>query len=207
MRKILLLAVASSTLAVVGTAAAVKPAAVTISLSRSTVVYGGTVKLSGVISTHQSGANVRVLSRAYGAPTFAELASVNTTTNGAWTYTASPVILTRYQAQFGDATSRSVTVRVRPKIVLELKSRTARRGTFMVTANGVRPFTGKYVLVQRLTSNGPMTVKHVKLGVDSMATFTTRLPKRHARVRVVMPASQAAPGYIAGYSNVWSSSA
>jgi hypothetical protein len=148
-----------------------------------------------------------VLSRAYGAPTFSEVASVDTTAHGAWNYTASPVILTRYQAQFGDATSRVVTVKVRPKIVLGLKTRTARRGTFMVTVNAARPFTGKYVLVQRLTLSGPVTVKHVRLAADSSATFSMRLPRRHARVRVVMPTSQTAPGYIAGYSNVWKSSA
>jgi hypothetical protein len=206
MRKILLLAVAFSTLAVVGTAAAKKPVAVSISASKSVVVYGGTVKLSGVVATHQAGAQVRVMERAYGASTFAPVAPVNTTTGGAWSYTASPVILTRYQAQVGSATSRVVTVKVRPKIVLELQSRTARRGTFTVTANGARPFTGKYVLIQRLTTSGPTTLKHVKLAAGSSATFTIRLPKRHARIRVVMPTSQAAPGYIAGYSNVWSSS-
>ncbi len=205
MRKIVLLAVACSTLAVVGTAAAVKPVAVSISLSRSTVVYGGTVKLSGVVSSHQTGTKVRVLTRAYGASTFSEIASVDTTTGGAWSYTASPVILTRYQAQVASATSRVVTVKVRPKIVLELKSRTARRGTFMVTVNGDRSFTGKNVLVQRLTSSGPTTLKHIKLGTDSSATFSIRLPQRRARVRVVMSTSQAAPGYIAGYSNIWSS--
>src|SRR2546430_8518527 len=206
MRKLLLLAVASSTLAIVGTAAAVKPVAVPICVSGSAVDYGGIVKLSGVRATHQVGAKVHVLSRAYGATSFSELASVDTTTGGAWSYTATPAILTRYQAQFGSATSRAVIVKVRPKIVLELKSRTARRGTFMVTANGVRPFTGKYALIQRLTSSGPTTLKHVRLGAGSSATFTIRLPKRRVRVRAVMPTSQAAPGYIAGYSNVWSSS-
>jgi hypothetical protein len=205
MRKILLLAVACSTLAVVGTAAAVKPVAVSISLSRSTVVYGGTVKVSGVVSSHQAGTKVRVLARASGASTFSEIASVDTTTGGAWSYTASPVILTRYQAQVANVMSRVVTVKVRPKIVLELMSRTARRGTFKVTVNGDRSFTGKYVLVQRLTSSGPTTLKHVKLGADSSATFSIRLPQRRTRVRVVMSTSQAAPGYIAGYSNVWSS--
>jgi hypothetical protein len=206
MRKILLLAVACSTLAVVGTAAAVKPVAVSISASKSIVIYGGTVKLSGVVSSHQTGTKVRVLERAYGAPAFSEIASVDTTTGGAWSYTASPAILTRYQAQVASATSRVVIVKVRPKIVLELKSRTARRGTFMVTVNGARSFTGKNVLVQRLTSSGPTTLKHVKLGADSSATFSIRLPQRRTRVRVVMSTSQAAPGYIAGYSNVWRSS-
>jgi hypothetical protein len=206
MRKILLLAVACSTLAVVGTAAAVKPTAVTISLSKSTVVFGGTVKLSGVVNSHQAGTKVRVMARAYGASSFSEIASVDTTTGGAWSYTASPVILTRYQAQVASVMSRIVTVKVRPKIVLELQSRTARRGTFIVTVNGARSFAGKYVLVQRLTASGPTTVKHVRLGAGSAATFSIRLPQRRARVRVVMSSSQAAPGYIAGYSNVWRSS-
>jgi hypothetical protein len=205
MRKILLLAVACSTLAVVGTAAAVKPTAVTISLSKSTVVYGGTVKLSGVVNSHQAGTKVRVMARAYGASSFSEIASVDTTTGGAWSYVASPAILTRYQAQVANVLSRIVIVKVRPKIELALKSRTARRGTFMVTVNGARPFTGKYVLVQRLTASGPATLKRVKLGADSSATFSIRLPQRRARVRVVMSTAQAAPGYIVGYSNVWSS--
>jgi hypothetical protein len=46
----------------------------------------------------------------------------------------------------------------------------------------------------------------VKLAAHSSATFTIRLPSHGARVRVVMSTSQAAPGYIAGYSNVWRSS-
>lgn len=206
MRKMLLLAAACSTLALVGTAGATKPAAVTISLSRSTVVYGGTVKLSGAVSNHKSGETVNVLGRAYGVPAFSALDSVTTVSGGAWTYTASPTIRTRYEAKWGNALSRVVVVRVRPKIELSLDSRTARRGTFTVDVNGQRSFQGKWVLVQRLTANGPTPIKHVKLGAGSDATFTIRLPQRRSRVRVVMPASQAAPGYLAGYSNVWSSS-
>jgi hypothetical protein len=205
MRKMLLLAAACSTLALVGTAGATKPAAVTISLSRATIVYGGSVKLSGAVSNHKSGESVKVLARAYGESAFSELATVNTA-SGHWTYTASPTIRTRYEAQWGNALSRVVVVRVRPKIELSLDSRTTRRGTFTVGVHGQRSFQGKWVLVQRLTSNGPIPLKHVKLGAGSAATFTIRLPKRRARVRVVMPTSQTAPGYIAGYSNVWSSS-
>src|SRR5438093_9353230 len=100
MRKLLLLAVAASTLAVVGTAAAVKPG-VSITASKSTVVYGGTVKLSGVVASHQAGTEVRVLERAYGATTFSQVASVNTTTGGEWSYTASAALLSRYEAPVG----------------------------------------------------------------------------------------------------------
>ena len=99
-----------------------------------------------------------------------------------------------------------MTVKVRPQIVLSLVSRTARRGTFSVQVNGARSFAGKHVLVQRLGSGGAQTVKHVALDSSSSATFSIRLPQRRARVRAVLPSSQAAPGYLAGYSNVWKSS-
>jgi hypothetical protein len=102
--------------------------------------------------------------------------------------------------------SKPVTVKVRPRIHLALSSRTATRGTFSVEVNGNRPFSGKYVLVQRLTRTGPATVKRAVLDASSSATFTIRLPRHRGRVRVVMPSSQAAPGYIAGVSNVWKSS-
>ena len=127
-------------------------------------------------------------------------------TGGAWSDQASPQIKTSYEAQWGTATSASITVKVRPQIVLSLVNRTARRGTFSVQVNGAHSFAGKHVLVQRLGSNGAVTVKHVALNSSSSATFTIRLPKHRARVRVVMPVSQAAPGYLAGYSNVWKSS-
>jgi hypothetical protein len=206
MRRILLLAAALTAFALAGIASAAKPAAVTISLARPAVVYGGSVKLSGTVSNHQAGELVTVLGRQYGATTFTQLNVVTTTAKGAWSYLASPVIQTSYEARWGAATSRMVEVKVRPRIRLSLQSRTATRGTFSVVVEGNRPFTGKRVLVQRLTTTGPVTIKSVKLDAASSATFTLRLPKHNARVRVVMSSSQAAPGYIGGYSNVWKSS-
>jgi len=205
MRKILLLAAALSAFAVVGIAAAAKPPGVTIAAARPIVVYGGSVKLSGAVSNHQSGEHVLVLGRAYGT-TFSQVAAADTTTGGKWSYVASPQVETSYQASWNAVFSQPVTVKVRPRITLALSSRTARRGTFTVEVSGNRSFSGKYVLVQRLTRSGPATVKHVTIAAGSSATFTLRLPRHHARVRVVMPSSQAAPGYIAGYSNVWKSS-
>lgn len=206
MRRILLLAAALTTLALVGIASAAKPAVVTISLARPTVVYGGSVKLSGTVSNHQAGQVVTVLGRQHGTTGFIQLSVVTTTAKGAWSYVASPVIQTSYEARWGAATSRMVDVKVRPRIRLSLQSRAANRGTFSVVVDGNRPFTGKRVLVQRLTTTGAVTVKSVKLDAASSATFSLRLPKHNARVRVVMSSSQAAPGYIGGYSNVWKSS-
>jgi hypothetical protein len=206
MRRILLLAAALTTFALVGIASAAKPAVVTISLARPTVVYGGSVKLSGTVSNHQAGELVTVLGRQSGTTAFTQVNVATTTAKGAWSYMASPVIQTSYQARWGATTSRMVDVKVRPRIRLSLQSRTANRGTFSVVVDGNRPFTGKRVLIQRLTTTGAVTVKSVKLDAASSATFTLRLPKHNARVRVVMSSSQAAPGYIGGYSNVWKSS-
>jgi hypothetical protein len=149
---------------------------------------------------------VIVLGQQYGTSTFTQVDVVTTTAKGAWTYTASPQIQTSYQARWDAVTSHIVDVKVRPRIKLSLLSRTATRGTFSVAVSGNRPFAGKRVLIERLTTSGPATVKTAKLDAASSATFTIRLPRRSARVRAVMSSSQAAPGYIAGYSNVWTSS-
>jgi hypothetical protein len=205
MRRVLLLAAALAAFTVVGIAAAGKPANVSISAARPAVVYGSSVKLSGTVSSHQAGEHVLVLGRPF-QTTFTQVSAVDTAAKGAWVYVASPQIETSYKAAWNATMSRAVTIKVRPRIRLALSSRTARRGTFTVEADADRAFSGKYVLVQRLTPSGARTVKHVTLDTSSSATFTIRLPRHRARVRVVMPSSQAAPGYIAGYSNVWKSS-
>src|SRR5919201_1799895 len=185
MRKILVFAAAVATLVGAGATAAVKPASVTISLSRPSVVYGASVKLSGLISSHQANQKVTVLAEPFGTASFAEVATLDTAKGGAWSYSASPLIQTRYKAQW-KATSRVVTVNVRPRIALTLQSRTSSKGTFSVKVSGNRSFAGKYVLVQRLSSSGASTVRHVVLGAGSSATFSVRLPS-NARLRAVMP--------------------
>jgi hypothetical protein len=206
MRRILLLGAILTAFALVGTASAGKPATVKISLARPAVVYGGSVKLSGTVSNHQAGEFVIVQGRPYGMAAFSQADMVTTAAKGTWGYMASPAIQTSYQARWNAVTSGIVTVKVRPKITLALESRNATRGTFSVEAEGNRPFTGKRVLIQRVTARGPTTVKSIRLAANSSATFTIRLPRHSARVRVVMSTSQTAPGYIAGYSNVWRSS-
>jgi hypothetical protein len=66
------------------------------------------------------------------------------------------------------------------------------------TASG----TSSFVLVQRLTSAGVATVNKVTLDANSSATFRVRLHRGNNRLRVVMPASQSAPGYLSGMSKV-----
>ena len=200
MRKSLafLAAVATATVVVAGATAA-KPA-VTISASRPTVVYGGSVALSGKVSTNAAGESVQVMADAYPATTFSALSPISTTAGGNWTDTVTPTVQTSYQAHWKGATSRTVTVKVRPMISLTLVS--LANGTFSTKVTAARPFTGKFVNVQRLTSFGAVTMKKVKLDSSSSATFHVRLHPGRNRLRVVMPTAQAAPGYVIGTSKV-----
>jgi hypothetical protein len=182
-------------------AAMAAPPAVTISLSRPTAVYGGSVTLSGKISDNKAGQSVQVMAEAYPATSFTALDSpVTTTSGGHWTEVVKPTIQTSYQATWKNATSSTVTVNVRPLISLTLVNLASR--TFSTKVTGARSFTGKSVNVQRLTSTGALTVKKVVLDANSSAAFHVRLHVGRNRLRVVMPASQAAPGYISGASNV-----
>jgi len=199
MRKTVLLLALLGALVSAAVSAAVPAPSVTIRASRPVVVYGQGVTLSGAISSHEASQTVTLLSEPSGKTVFANLATATTTAHGIWSSVDKPTIQTDYQASWNGTTSSTVTVKVRPLIVL--KSNTT-KGSFSVTVTGNRPFTGKYVLVERLTSSGAVILKHVTLDASSSATFSVRLHHGRLRLRAVMPTSQAVPGYIAGMSNV-----
>jgi hypothetical protein len=202
MRRIMASALAAAAaLLVVSTATAASPNSVTISLSRPSVVYGGTVTLSGKVSGAKSGEDVEVLAVPFGQTSFASLTTVQSTSGGHWSTAVKPTIETIYEAKWKGQLSSTVRVKVRPGIALGLKSVSGAIGTFSTTATAARSFAGKFVLVQRLVSRGATTLKKVTLDSNSSATFHVRLHGR-SRLRVVMPTSQAAPGYITGFSNI-----
>ncbi len=201
MRKTLVVFAALATILGGAVAAAAAPRqSVTISLSRPSVVYGGSVMLSGKVSNHKTGETVDVLAEAFGASSFSSLGTVSTTTGGKWTDVVKPTIETAYRATWMGVTSSTVTVKVRPLITLTLINLATGRFSTKVTA--ARSFAGKFVLVQRLSSTGVVTLKKVRLDAGSSATFRVRLHHGRSRLRVVMPTSQTAPGYITGKSKV-----
>jgi hypothetical protein len=180
-------------------AATAAPPAVTISLSRPTVAYGGSVTLSGKVSDDKAGQSVQVMAEAYPATSFSPLGSpVTTTAGGQWSDVVKPTIQTSYEATWKNATSPTVTVKVRPLIALTLVRLAT--GTFSTKVTAARSFAGKFVNVQRLTSTGPLTLEKVTLDSTSSATFRVRLHAGRNRLRVVMPTSQTMPGYISGKS-------
>jgi hypothetical protein len=193
---VFLAALAGMLLAAAATAA---PPAVTISLSRPTVVYGGSVTLSGKVSDDKAGQSVQVMAEAYPATSFSALGSpVTTTAGGQWSDVVKPTIQTSYEATWKNATSPTVTVKVRPLIALTLVRLAT--GTFSTKVTAARSFAGKFVNVQRLTPTGALTLKKVTLDSNSSTTFRVRLHAGRNRLRVVMPTSQTMPGYISGKS-------
>jgi hypothetical protein len=196
----MLLFVSLAALLVATTALAAAPQRVTIAASRPSVVYGGSVTLSGKVSGGKAGETVDVLAEPFGTSSFAALTTVATTSGGHWSDVVHPTIETGYKARWNTATSSTVTVKVRPLITLALVNLSSR--TFSTKVTAARTFAGKFVLVQRLTPTGPTTVKKVILNSSSSATFHVRLHRGRSRLRVVMPTSQAAPGYITGASKV-----
>src|SRR5918996_2432701 len=80
------------------------PPTVTLQAAPRLVTYAGRTTLSGAISTAASGERVDVLAQPCGQ-TQARIATVTTTTAGAYTYLAQPLRTTAYQARFRSATS------------------------------------------------------------------------------------------------------
>lgn len=113
-RTLLSLALLTAALLAVTAAGNAAAPSVTISVSRPSVVYGGSVSLSGKIAASSAGQTVNVLAEPSGASDFSALASATTTTGGHWTEDAKPTTETSYQATWMSATSSTVTVKVRP---------------------------------------------------------------------------------------------
>jgi hypothetical protein len=205
-RTMMLFMAVFAALAVATPAATADPnKSVTISASKPIVVYGHTVTLSGKITPPATNQKVDIMAQPFGLSTMSAFSTTDTTNGGQWTFGVKPTIETMYQARWNTELSSTVDVKVRPAITLTLVRIHGRFGTFSTAALAARPFAGKFVNVQRVTSFGTATLKRVTLNADSKATFKVRLShKKRIRLRVVMPTSQAAPGYIAGFSNVLS---
>jgi plastocyanin len=180
-------------------------AAVTQKASRSLVVYGLTTTLSGAVSSKASGQTVTVHSKPFGQTQFTAVGSAISSTNGNWSFIVKPALQTTYEARWTvsttTATSSPAVVNVRPQVVFRVKAANRRVVTFFTKVRGARPFGGKFVNLQRKNGLGRwVTLRKVTLGTTSSATFKARLPRGASSLRLFMPQTQAAPGYVAGIS-------
>jgi hypothetical protein len=178
------------------------PATVTIAASRTTLIFGGEVVLSGSISSRLAGQPVTLVVRPLGGAV--ERVVLTTGTDGVWRYEAQPRIQTAYTAEYRSSTSASTTINVRPRI--SLRKVAARR--FAVTVVAGRSFAGKigyvarwsvrsqrWVLVKRLT-----LVQSATSSTVSIASVRLRV-SRKTKLRAFLSQAQVQPGYVTGYSN------
>jgi hypothetical protein len=186
--------------------AAAAPPSVTLKAAPTVVTYGGTTTLSGTVSTQRASQTVDILGQECGQGAFKKVASVTTTSGGAFSAAAKPTMNTNYQAKLKGSTSAAVAVKVAP--LLSLKKLAL--GKFSVSVTAAQSFAGKYVVFQRLRRTKWVTLKKVTLGTATTttaptqvttATFRIKLPKR-LRVRSILPAAQAATCYVGAKSKV-----
>lgn len=181
------------------------PISVTATASSGLVVYGATVTLSGAVSSKRSGETVAVFSQPYGASAPEAVGAAITQAAGQWTYLVRPKLRTVYTARWKPAATTAMSaplaVKVRPQVALRVKAAQGRVVTFFTKARGARSFAGRVLSFQRRNAFGQWVIlKRVTLGSASAGTFKAKLPRGRSNVRMFMPAKQAGPGYLAGFS-------
>jgi plastocyanin len=178
------------------------PPLVTLATSAPVVRFGGQVTLTGTVSNRRAGETVTLVQLPFGQTTKQVIATLQTTTNGAFSFNVTPQINTTYEAQWRSRES-SVTVQVQPMLKLPYVSRSGWYH-FYVTAG--QSFAGRYVYLQRFTlARTWVNVRKLQLGSKSGRIMSVRsvrrvIPRGRWSVRIYMPAAEM-PG---GYVDTWS---
>ena len=177
----------------------------TLVTSLHSVVYGGHVTLSGVLSSHKVGENVDVIALGCGTNGAVKVATVLTTTNGAFTASVQPLLNTSYTVKVKSSTSPAMPVTVRPR--LHLSKPAAHRFAPRVSASTT--FAGKYTSFQRYTGSRWIYVRSALLRsnptgvlptVVTTASFKSAI-RTGLRVRAVVGQAQVGSCYLPAVSN------
>jgi plastocyanin len=178
------------------------PDQVTLATSAPVVKFGGTVTLTGTVSNKKAGETVTLVQLPFGQTTKQVVATLQTTTGGAFTFTVSPQVNTTYQAQW-KALESSVIVQVQPMIKLPFVSRT---GYFHFYVTAGTSFAGRTVFLQRFTlARQWVNIRALTLGQKSGRLISVRfvrslIPRGRWSIRVFMPASEMGGGYLDSWS-------
>ncbi len=178
------------------------PDEVTLAASAPVVKFGGTITLTGTVSNKKAGETVTIVQLPYGQTTKQVVATLQTATGGAFSFTVTPQVSTTYQAQWKTRES-SVIVQVQPMIKLPFVSRT---GYFHFYVRAATSFAGKTVYLQRFTlARQWVNIRALTLGSKSGRLISVRfvrslIPRGRWSIRVFMPATEMGGGYLDGWS-------
>jgi hypothetical protein len=173
------------------------PPSVTLAVNAPIVSYGSQITISGTVSNGKANEGVIILAQPWGSSA-QQAATLVTGTGGAFTYTATPAVLTTYSAKWSSATSQPVTVQVRPSLTLTHVTATRLFAKVVATHS----FAGRSIYLQRRSSFGQwVTVQKLKLGPLSGRIFKAPHRKGRTRYRVYMTTNQAGAGYLDTWSN------
>ena len=173
------------------------PPDVTIGAALPIITYGQSTTISGAVSNKQVGETVTVYAEPYGDPSQQLIATLLTGTNGVWSTTVTPALLTSYQAHWKSTLSAPIMVAVHPHVAF---SAGRRFGAVKVKAG--RSMAGRKVYIQRFTKfHEWVKIRKVVLGANSGARFRLRLSPGRYTLRAYITINQAGAGYLDGASH------
>jgi plastocyanin len=179
------------------------PPQISLAASAPVVKYGATVNLTGAISTKKAGVTVTLVQLPFGQTTKQVIATLQTTTDGAFSFTVTPQVNTTYQAQWPGKAENSVTVQVQPVIKLPFVSKS---GFFHFYVTAGTSFAGKSVFLQRYTlAKTWVNIRTLPLGSKSGRLISVKfvkslVPRGRWSIRVFMPATEMGGGYLDSWS-------
>jgi plastocyanin len=179
------------------------PAAISLEQSRTVVIFGGSITLTGTVATRR--ANVRVTLFITPRGEQRQRVILRTGAGGVFRYQTQPRIFTEYHAQAPSGVSNRVRVLVRPRITL----RKVGRNRFSVVVVAGRSFAGRVVNIARCIGRSASpcrTIKRVvlrqnaRIETTAQTTFILRVRPR-TKLRAIIAPTQVMPGYVSGQSN------
>jgi plastocyanin len=179
------------------------PPQVSLVASAAVVKFGASVTLSGAVSTKKVGESITLVQLPYGQTTKQVVATLQTTTGGAFSFNVTPQVSTTYQAQWPNRSESSVTVQVQPMIKLPFVSKS---GYFHFYVTAASSFAGRTVYLQRFTlAHQWVNIRALKLGAKSGRLMSVKfvrsiVPRGRWSIRVFMAASEMGGGYLDSWS-------
>jgi plastocyanin len=178
------------------------PPQVTLATSAPVVKFGTQVTLNGLVNNKRTGETVTLAALPFGQTTKQVVATLQTTSGGAFSFSVTPQVNTTYQAQWKGAES-SVIVQVQPTIKLPFVSQS---GYFHFYVTAGESFARRFVYLQRFTAARTwINVRRLQLGQQSgrimgMKFVRSVIPRGRWSIRIYMPANEMPGGYIDSWS-------